>query len=221
MNPRIWDTTLMRRIRALDMIYARVDLAQASFRALAESRGSPAACPPRCGTCCLHFVPDVTPIEADKLAFFLLTEKPGLIDHFLAHRKEAEAVDATCPFWDPDKPGRNCMIYPGRPLVCRLFGFCATLDKCGEPAFALCRQMPPLAGSDERHFIGTAAMDRVFGAVPPFMVDFSRAIVALDPSGAGTRMTIDEALMPALSRVSLIAKLAAGDSEALADTKAS
>ncbi|HWR11081.1 MAG TPA: YkgJ family cysteine cluster protein [Rectinemataceae bacterium] len=213
MNSSIRDTTLMRRMSALDMVYARVERAQTAFRETAMRHGSPISCPSLCGTCCLHFVPDAMPIEADRLAHFILTEKREMVDHFMARREKAEAIDAACPFWNPDTPGRNCMVYPARPLICRLFGFCSVLDKCGEPAFALCRQMPDIAGSDKRRFVGAATMERLFGAIPPLMLDFSRAIAALDPSDAGERTTIDQALPRALSRVSLVLRLAAASSE--------
>ena len=218
MNRTVWDTSLMRRINALDAIYTRVERAQATFRESAQNHGSPLACPKRCGTCCVHFVPDLMPIEADRIAYYLRTEKGGLIDHFLAHRQEAKAADATCPFWNPDKPGENCMIYPARPLICRLFGFCSMLDKGGEPAFTLCRQMPPLPGNEKRRFIGTKTMDEVFGSIPPLMLDFSRAVIALDPSDSGGRTTIDAARVPSLSKVSLFLKFAAADSVDLEDS---
>jgi Fe-S-cluster containining protein len=204
----------MRRMSALDKIYVRVERTQAAFRKSAEDNGSPVSCPQRCGTCCVHFVPDVMPIEADRLAHFLLTEKPKLIDHFLEHRIVAEAIDTACPFWNPEKPGENCMIYSVRPLICRLFGFCSVMDKSGEPEFALCRQMSPIAGSEKRHFVGTAIMGTLFGAIPPQMGDFSREIVSLDPGDAGTRAVLTEALLPSLSRVSLVLRLAQDEAEA-------
>ncbi|HCO48036.1 MAG TPA: hypothetical protein DIT55_00765 [Spirochaetaceae bacterium] len=91
MNRSIWDTTLMRRLSALDRIYLRIDRAQAEFRGIAELNGNPVTCPPRCGSCCLHFVPDATPIEAEKLAYFLLTEKPNDLPplRILLHRGQA------------------------------------------------------------------------------------------------------------------------------------
>jgi len=210
MNRSIWDTTLMRRLSALDTIYLRVDRSQAEFRDIAEQQGNPVACPPRCGSCCLHFVPDATPLEAEKLAYFLLTEKPGMIEHFFARKEESAAIDAACPFWDQDKPGENCMIYPGRPLICRLFGFCSVTEKRGEPAFALCRQMPDLRSCESRSFTGKKVLEETFGAIPPPMVDFSRAIAALDPCDSGRRSKITEALPPALAKVSLVLSLAAG-----------
>ena len=211
MNRTVWDTALMRGISALDTIYARVESAQATFRELANNHGSPLACPTGCGNCCVHFVPDLMPIEADRIAYYLITEKGDMIGNFLARLHEAEAIGAACPFWNPGKPGENCMIYPARPLICRLFGFCSMLDKSGEPAFTLCAKMPPLARSEKRRFIGAKTMDEAFGSIPPLMVDFSRAIIALVPADSGRRTTIDKALIPSLSRVSLLLKFASAD----------
>ncbi len=212
MNRSIWDTTLMRRLSALDSIYLRVDRSQTEFRFIAELNDNPVSCPERCGSCCLHFVPDATPIEAEKLAYFILTEKPHMVDHFFSRREESSAIGAACPFWDGDKPGANCMVYQGRPLICRLFGFCSVIDKHGEASFALCRQMPTLKSCEARSFTGKKILDDTFGAIPPPMVDFSRAIVALDPCDSGQRLKITDALPPALAKVSLVLSLASATS---------
>lgn len=55
-------------------------------------------------------------------------------------------------------------------------------------------------------------MDDVFGSIPPLMLDFSRAVIALNPSDSGGRTTIDAALVPSLSKVSLVLKFAAAAS---------
>lgn len=199
----MWNTTLMRRIASLEKIYTRVDTAQSAFRARAAARGIPVECPSRCGSCCIHFVPDMVPMEADRIAYFILTERPALVDRFHEAKASAEARDGACPFWNPDTPGANCMIYPGRPLICRLFGFCSILDKTGEPSFALCRQMPFLRGREERFFSGRSFMDGIFGAIPPVMSDFAREVMALDPEGAGLRASITKALPDAFARVGL------------------
>jgi Fe-S-cluster containining protein len=199
----------MRRLDALENTYARIDREHAAFRQSAAGRGKTVACPPRCGNCCIHFVPDVVPIEADRIAFLLLTERPAMIDHFFAHREESYARDAACPFWDESKPGENCRVYSGRPLICRLFGFSSMLNKAGEPAFALCHGMAPVPGEEARLFAGEAEMTGLFGAVPPPMADFSAEIVAIDPSEAGLRASILDALPSALARVALVLKLGA------------
>lgn len=199
----MWNTTLMRRIASLEKIYTRVDTAQSAFRAQAAAHGIPVECPSRCGSCCIHFVPDMVPAEADRLAYFILTERPALVNRFHEAKASAEARDGACPFWNPDTPGANCMIYPGRPLICRLFGFCSSLDKTGEPRFALCRQMPLLRGREERFFTGHGFMEGIFGAIPPVMSDFAREVMALDPEGAGLRASITRTLPDAFARVGL------------------
>ena len=202
------DTTLVQRMLALDAAYARIGREHAVFRKSAADFGTPIACPDLCGSCCIHFLPDTMPIEADRIAFHLLTGRRDLIDHFFENKKAAESRDAACPFWNPEKPGENCMIYPVRPLVCRLFGFSSTTDKNGEPTFSLCRHMPPHPGIEGRSLTGTTVMEGLFGAVPPHMADFSREIVGLDPQEAGRRTSICEALPLSLSKVSLLLQLA-------------
>lgn len=211
------DTTLMRRMDSLETIYARIEREHAAFRQSAAERGKSVVCPPRCGNCCVHFVPDAMPIEADRLALFLLIERPSMIDLFFARREDSRARGAACPFWNESKPGENCMVYPGRPLICRLFGFSSILNKSGEPAFALCHGMPPVPGEAARHFAGAVSMAELFGAVPPPMADFSGEIVALDPSEAGLRASILDALPSALARVALVLKLGAEETVPDAD----
>ncbi len=219
MQPALWNSTLMRRFSALDRIYARIEDSQQYFKQASTQAGNPIACPRRCGTCCIHFTPDVTALEAERLALYLLVEKRDLIDPFLGRIEESEKAgetwdsDKACPFWNPDKPGENCMVYPGRALVCRLFGYCAVLDKKGRPSFALCDKMPPLADRGERIFTGEETLRGLFGQRPPLMDEFSREILALDPSGAGERRSIIEALPAALSKISLLLRLAESDSD--------
>lgn len=213
------DTTLARRTGALDTIYARIEREQADFRRSAAEGGKPVACPPRCGNCCVHFVPDVMPVEADRLALYILSERPAMVDHFFAQREDSYARDAACPFWDESKPGENCMVYPGRPLVCRLFGFCSILNKSGEPAFALCHGMAPVPGEAARHFAGADRMADLFGIIPPPMAAFSSEIVALDPSEAGRRASILDALPSALARAALVLKLGAEETLPDADRR--
>ncbi len=219
MKPALWNSTLMRRFSALDRIYARIENSQQNFRRESAKSGNPIACPQRCGTCCIRFTPDVTPLEAERLAYFLLIERREMIEHFFARIEESSRTgepwgsDKACPFWNPDKPGENCMVYPARALVCRLFGYCAVLDKAGRPSFALCDKMPKLPDRGERIFTGEETLHSLFGQRPPLMDEFSREVLALDPSGAGDRRSIIDALPVALSKISLLLRLAENDAQ--------
>ncbi|MCX7027851.1 MAG: YkgJ family cysteine cluster protein [Spirochaetes bacterium] len=207
MNSSIEGTSLHQRILALDTVYDCIEASQKAFRQTAGEQGSPLSCPPGCSTCCRGFVPDLIPIEADRIALYLLTERMDLLERFSCLEDESENLGSTCVFWDPRNPKGNCTIYPARALICRFFGFSAMVHKSGEPAFTLCRWMPSPPGLEDRVLVGRTLLERTFGAVPPRMTDLSLEVVAIDPDGAGTRLSLHEALRPAISRVSLILRL--------------
>jgi Fe-S-cluster containining protein len=207
-------SSLGERLIALDAVYASIEASQSAFRATAIASGSPLACPPGCSTCCKGFVPDVLPVEADRIALFLLRERRDLLELFLALKESSESPVPTCVFWNPLNPEGGCSIYPARALICRFFGFSAMKDKEGEPAFTLCRWMPAPPDVPTRILVGQALLEKLFGALPPPMTDLSFAAAAIDPDAAGTRLPLHEALDSALSRVSLTLKMAAAEADA-------
>ncbi|GAB6276516.1 MAG: hypothetical protein SAMD01599839_10560 [Rectinema sp.] len=74
-----WDTSAGQQILTLDLIFRKISDAQRIFVGRAAQRGVELFCPPDCGACCHGFMPDVLPIEADYIAFFLLINQnnPG------------------------------------------------------------------------------------------------------------------------------------------------
>jgi uncharacterized protein len=92
-------------------------------------------CPAGCGTCCEHFVPELTEAEASLIAAYILfiKEDEGLIERLRRHDGRAP-----CPLYDADSP-YHCTVYPARGLVCRLFGACPSEDKSGSPVFRKCK----------------------------------------------------------------------------------
>ncbi len=91
-------------------------------------------CTPGCGSCCEVFTPDITPVEAKMVAAYLLLEKKdiALID------KVQQPNPDHCPLYDENNPF-HCQVYPARPLICRLFGQCASRMKDGSAAFHRCK----------------------------------------------------------------------------------
>ena len=212
MHEQIEGSSLHRRILALEEVYGKIEVSQAEFREAAEAGAAPLACPPGCSTCCRGFVPDVLPIEAERAALFLLTERQDLLGRFLDLENGPGDPAATCAFWEPLNPVGGCSIYPARALICRFFGFSAMKNKEGEPAFTICRWMPSPRGVENRILIGRASLERIFGAVPPAMTDLSFAAAAIDPDDAGLRLPLHEALGPAIARVSLTLRMKAAES---------
>ncbi|PKL12432.1 MAG: YkgJ family cysteine cluster protein [Spirochaetae bacterium HGW-Spirochaetae-8] len=92
-------------------------------------------CPQGCGTCCEHFVPELTEAEASLIAAYILFIKQ---DESLVERLRVHDGEAPCPLYDADSP-YHCTVYPARGLICRLFGACPSEDKNGSPVFRKCK----------------------------------------------------------------------------------
>lgn len=124
-------------------------------------------CAPGCGTCCEHFNPDITTLEASLVAAHLLVdgEKRHLIE-----RLYREGVDeGPCPLYDQDTP-YHCTVYAVRPLICRLFGSSSSSDKNGRPTFRRCKY-----NREE-----TMPLSLTFDKSVPMMQHYSYALRSLD-----------------------------------------
>lgn len=192
-------TTFAALMGAVDAVYSRIEGDQRDFALSARAQGAEVSCPPGCGECCTTFIPDVVPLEAQRLALHLLAERPDL----LARLYDFDPFTGSgCPFHDPDSPGTNCSVYPARPLICRLFGFASVSGKRGDHEFSLCRRMTGIGPAAARRFIG-AAIAGTFGAEPPVMADRAAELLALDPSGSGARESLPAAMPAAIAKVGL------------------
>lgn len=215
-NRAFWDTSAGQKILTLDFIFRKISEAQRSFVDTAALRGITLACPPGCGSCCHGFMPDVLPVEAEYIAYYMLRSSSNSATSSSAS-SPSPALSAPetwlslkqpdnpspCPFHDPSSPGANCRVYPARPLICRLFGYASTRAKSGETTFRLCRHMPTPAGLPGRT-LSARELEIDIGAAPPLMSDFAMELLAIDPSSASERKPLSEAMPPALARVGAI-----------------
>lgn len=116
------------------------------------------------------------------------------------------AKPGTCPFHDADRLGGNCLVYPARASLCRLFGFSAVHDRNGDPAFALCRHMPgPDAEGSADSAVpaqGSSLPTWLEGCGIPKMADYGWQLRTLDPAQAEARL-LTEILPGELRRMSL------------------
>lgn len=126
------------------------------------------ACANGCGTCCEHFMPDITASEARLVAAYLLFIKQdaALIQKV---RQSIGNEKGPCPLYRFDSPF-HCSVYDARPLICRLFGACAYQDKNGSAVFRRCK-----------YNIQKTMPDYVdFSVDVPVMQDYSYALRSLD-----------------------------------------
>lgn len=149
-------------------------------------------CPVGCGSCCEHFLPDISQAEALELAVFLLYIKK---DGALIRRLEecGGQTEAPCPLYRADTPF-HCQAYAARPLICRLFGACANSDKNGNAVFRRCK-FNPTDSMPEFLNIGDSR--------PAEMADFAIRINSISPDPTEF---LPKAVTEAICKVQIIAR---------------
>ena len=196
---------LFDRLNSVHRIYIRAEEALASFRAR-----NGLSCPAGCGSCCEGFIPDILPVEASYLAAWMVRNRPERALR-IADSDTLPSNLRGCPLYDPDNLDAHCTVYPGRPLVCRLFGFSGIRLKNGLSSFSLCRGMPdlPPPRSGARAWAGSD-LESLFGA-PPLMSDFGSELEGIVPGDGSRRLPLPETLPAAIRQVLFLAGLAGQD----------
>ncbi len=158
------------------------------------------ACGPGCGTCCEHFMPDITALEARLVAAYLLLVNK---DNALIGKMVDATIATTgpCPLYRYDSP-YHCSVYPARPLICRLFGVCASGDKEGNGVFRRCRF------NEEE----TMPLRLDFGPEVPVMQDYAYALRALDSSATEVAL-LPKAILEQLEQLSFLAAMLSGQDD--------
>jgi len=122
-------TVEKEQLRQIVGFYADVDSRLSKFQ-----RAYGISCSEGCGECCYRFTPDVTPSESLLIAAYILFDlkNPDL----LKNTSQSDEEHKRCPLCKDGS--HHCMVYPARPLLCRLFGSAASRRKDGKPCFRRC-----------------------------------------------------------------------------------
>ena len=131
-------TVIYDVLTAVDSLYNDIDTDQKLWKTR-----SPMHCPDGCGSCCVHFEPEVYEVEALYLAAWMLENQSERADR-IAETADSEvfARGDGCILFAPDTP-YHCTVYGGRCLICRLFGFSGDHGKDGYIRWKPCRYMQP------------------------------------------------------------------------------
>ncbi|MDY5931886.1 MAG: YkgJ family cysteine cluster protein [Candidatus Ornithospirochaeta sp.] len=148
-------------------------------------------CPPGCGTCCERFMPDITNLEALKIAVSILfsPERESFIDMLERNR---ERTEGPCALYNAGDPDHHCRVYSSRPLICRLFHSSCFSDKSGHPSFRSCRF------GTQRLDISSMIKDRDV----PVMGEYGRALEEL-PGNDEETGSLPEMVLSAIEKVRL------------------
>ena len=177
----------------LSEVYAELDRQIAEFK-----RGAGIECLRKC-TCCCATAKFVEASIFEMLPLSLHFWKEGRAEEILG-KLEGIHPETPCILLNPDPsyefPG-GCSYYRFRPLICRLFGFSATVDTNGDPYVAICK---PLNDMDKG--IAGRVHQRIREGLPvPLMADFSSRVAFLHPHFGQEKYPVNFALREALEIV--------------------
>ena len=147
-------TVIYDILTSVDSLYNDID----SDQKLWKTR-SPMQCPDGCGSCCVHFEPDVYEAEALYLAAWMMEHQSERAERIAEADSDSFTRGDGCFLFDPDSP-YHCTVYEGRCLICRLFGFSGDHGKDGTIRWKPCKYMQPsaktLSGIPEKTLSGIA-----------------------------------------------------------------
>lgn len=204
-------TVIYDVLTAVDSLYNNIDADQKIWKVR-----SPMQCPDGCGSCCVHFEPEVYEAEALYLAAWMLENQSARAERIAAAADIDTFVGGEgCILFDPLSP-HHCTVYEGRCLICRLFGFSGDHGKDGTIRWKPCRYMKPsgIAGKaaggisgvpdvQTGRQYGQEEMMRLFDAVPPYMGAASSSLLALNPDDTHPR-PLRIALPAAIKKLKLL-----------------
>jgi Fe-S-cluster containining protein len=177
----------------LSEVYADLERQVAEFK-----RGAEIECLRKCALCCTtaKFV-EASILEMLPLSLHFWEE--GRAEELL-EKLEGIHPEAPCVLLNPDPSDESrggCNYYRFRPLVCRLFGFSANVDKDGHPTVAICNPLKKMDGG-----IPDRITERIRQGLPvPLMPDFSRRVAFLHPHFVQEKYPVNIALREALEIV--------------------
>jgi Fe-S-cluster containining protein len=150
-------------------------------------------CPPACGTCCEHFIPDLTTHEASLIAAYMMFIKKDL---HLISLIDPNYNGQGCPLYNKDDP-YHCQIYPVRSLVCRLFGAAPSKTKYDMPIFRKCKynhdeSQKKVIESDEIHekIRDVQTMQDASGQLNSLLIETNKELLPIAVSKAMKYLTL-------------------------------
>jgi len=189
----------------LDRVYRRIERRQKNWK---KKVGS--LCPDGCGNCCVPFEPHVYDCEALYMAMYLIAYEPAAAKAIRdgSYPMQREDNSAGCFLFDMQNE-YHCTVYGGRPLICRMFGYCGDRGKDGSIRWKPCRHLPEELLSSrepplEHREYGAEELLATIKALPPSMNDFMEEVLSLDPGKSSATRPLREALPEALRRLQFL-----------------
>lgn len=126
--------SIVRKVRAVEKLYGELQQAISQFQSATGLQ-----CVSGCGFCCQK--PDIEASVLEFLPFAYQLYIDGKAYEWL-EQMEHHQHDKVCTLFFPlhvHQQKGMCKDYPYRGLICRLFGFSATMNKYGQPILSTCK----------------------------------------------------------------------------------
>ena len=126
--------SIVRKVRAVEKLYGELQQAISSFQS-----NTGLHCISGCGLCCQKPNIEATILEFLPFAYHLYLNDKAYewLDKMKGHKQ-----DHYCVLFAPlhiDTQKGMCSHYLYRGMICRLFGFSATMNKYGKPVLSTCK----------------------------------------------------------------------------------
>lgn len=150
-----------------------------------------------CGRCCQN--PDVEASMMEMIPFALKIYDEGKLDEWII-RLENNA-DSPCALFQDHGGGKGlCSFYEQRPSVCRMFGVAGYFDKTHEATLSVCKYIRETYPEITLNLLKNAPQDI------PMMANWFNHLVNIDPSVAGPKLPLNQAMLSALEKVAFLAQ---------------
>lgn len=158
-------------------------------------------CPELCGRCCKTPAMNVESSVIEALPLVINLLETGQVDFFYEMLDKFKDCDPCIFYTDEIREGNRgrCSVYRYRPLVCRLFGYSAVINKHGKIAPALCSTIKEaMPGCAARI---TSLIER--GLPVPVFSEYTMRSSMLNPAIGFERYPVNMAVKKAIEFVGL------------------
>lgn len=185
-------TEACQRIKKIRKVYDELEEKQKKFCDRFKIH-----CESGCGKCCENYNPDITEVEAEYLAFGLISE--GMDEKIMELLETKDNNSVYCPLYNFNDNEHHCSVYKWRPLICRLFGATASMNKEGHPCFRQCKW------NNDKTEITTSLMES-FKDDLVFMSNYGMMIDDIDSGNRKTTL-VKDALINAILKIKFMIEL--------------